>query len=213
MTNYEDDLEIEFKFVPREPESSVMARMTQLFAPEYGFAKWPPCANLDIYLDTPDLLLYRANTPLRLRRWATPYKLKEGISANFKCTPGPGSRLPVTGAGLRRREIKTVLSPSEVQQVCTGAIVGETLHYAAEISGLDKNGRSGLRPWVTIATQQSLYTLRPHAEPGRASLRRGNEFDLLYLTFERCTIQAISMNDELRLLKNGMSDVDTTNKV
>lgn len=213
MHRFEDTLEVEFKFVPQEPESAVVARLAKLFAPEYGFAKWPPCANFDIYLDTPDMLLYRANTPLRLRRWATPYKLKEGISANFKCPPRADAAFPETRAGLWRREIKTILSESEAREVCSGSIVGESLHYAASRSGLDRNGSSGLRPRVMIATQQNLYVLRQRVHAGQIALQRGKPSDLLLLTFERCTIQEVPADDELRLLRNGMFDFDPSNEV
>lgn len=213
MQRFEDTLEVEFKFVPQEAESAAVARLAHLFAPEYGFAKWPPCANFDIYLDTPDMLFHRADTPLRLRRWATPYKLKEGISANFKCPPEADDALPAIRPGLWRREIKTVLSESEAREVFSGSVVGETLHYAAARSGLDANGPSGLRPRIMIATQQSLYALRPSANADRIGLQRGKLSSLLLLTFERCTIQEVPADEDLRVLRNGMFDVDPDSQV
>jgi hypothetical protein len=211
--NYSEWFEVEFKFVPREPEGAVLRRMMRLFAPEYGFARWPPCANLDIYLDTSDLRLYRENTPLRLRRWATPYKLKKGFTANFKIPPSPGTRLPETGVGLRRMEIKTMLSDSEALEVCNGSIVGGTLECAAEMWGLPLSSPSGLRPQIMIATQQNLYVLRPRADSGQLAVQRGKNSDLLYLTFERCIVQEVSTDEGTRLLRNGMSDVDINKKV
>jgi hypothetical protein len=213
MRRFEDTLEVELKFVPREAESAVVARLAQLFAPEYGFAKWPPCANLDIYLDTQDMFLYRADTPLRLRRWATPFKLKEGFSANFKCSPEADAALPTVRPGFWRREIKTILSESEAREVCSGAIIGETLQYAASRSALDGNGSSGLGPRIMIATQQSLYVLRPRLHVDQIALKRGKLSDLLLLTFERCTIQAMPADDRLRLLRNGMFDVDPGSEI
>jgi hypothetical protein len=213
MQRFEDTLEVEFKFMPREAESAVVGRLAHLFAPEYGFAKWPPCANFDIYLDTPDMLLHRASTPLRLRRWATPYKLKGGISANFKCPPEADDTLPVARPGLWRREIKTVLSEGEAREVFSGYIAGETLRCVASRLGLGANGSLGLRPRVMIATQQSLYALRPRVHADRTGLQRGKLSSLLLLTFERCTIQEVPVDDELRILENGMFDVDPGSRV
>ncbi|HEX4087572.1 MAG TPA: CYTH domain-containing protein [Trebonia sp.] len=201
MAAFEDYLEVEFKFIPDETEGDAVAWFTDMFAPSYGFAKWPPCANLDIYLDTPDLRLYRANTPLRLRRWATPFKLKQGISANFKYPADPGE-------GLRRRELKTILSEDQAWQVCNGRIVGETLEHAARSLGLSQGKPILFSPTAVISTLQTLYVLRPRALGGATALARGKESDLLLLTFEHCTVHEAPGPDLRRFLRNGMLDVD-----
>ena len=201
MAAFEDCMEVEFKFIPSETEGGTVAWFADMFAPAYGFARWPPCANLDIYLDTPDLRLYRANTPLRLRRWATPFKLKQGISANFKYPAEPGE-------GLRRRELKTILTEEQARQVCDGLIVGETLEHAARSAGLAPDGPVRFAPIAVVATLQSLYVLRPRVPGGVTALERGKESDLLLLTFEHCTVQEVPEMDLPRFLRNGMLDVD-----
>jgi CYTH domain len=206
MAIVEDSLEVEFKFIPREAERDVVASFAKLFAPAYGFAKWPPCANLDIYLDTPDLRLYHANTPLRLRRWATPFKLKQGVSANFKYPPDRGE-------GLWRRELKTILSPQQAWEVCNGSIIGETIRQAVQASGRQSDGPVRFTPNIMIATHQSLYVLRSRISEAEMAVERGKESDLLLLTFEHCTIQEVPSEDLQRLLRNGMFDVDPSLQV
>jgi hypothetical protein len=200
MQRFEETLEVEFKFIPWAPESTVVSHIAHLFSPEYGFAKWPPCANFDIYLDTPDLLLYQGNTPLRLRRWATPFKMKKGISANFKYPPEGGT-------GLRRRELKTILSQAEAREICSGAIIGESLEHAAKLVGQQAHGPVRFRPDVMITTHQTLYVLRQRAQGQDGTLRRGKLSDLLLLTFERCSIQAVPPEAAQRLLRSGMLDL------
>jgi hypothetical protein len=201
MAIFEDCMEVEFKFIPAKTESDVVVWFADMFAPTYGLAKWPPCANLDIYLDTPDLRLYRAGTPLRLRRWATPFKLKQGISANFKYPPEAGE-------GLWRRELKTILSEEQAWQVCNGLIVGETLEHAARSSGLQADEPVRFAPAAMVATLQSLYVLRPRIPGEEMAVERGKESDLLLLTFEHCMVQEVPARDLRRLLRNGMFDVD-----
>lgn len=206
MTSFEDTLEVEFKFIPEKREIDVVGDFARLFGPNYGFAMWPPCANLDIYLDTPDFLLYETNAPLRLRRWATPYKLKQGISANFKYPPEPGE-------GLHRRELKTILSEEEARRVCGGAIVGDTLKHAATWSGASENATAAFTPKVMISTQQALYVLRQRVGVDSTATGRGKEADLLLLTFERCTVREVPEKAVSRLLRNGMLDVDPGRRV
>src|ERR1700677_4368947 len=84
MWEHEDTLEVECKFNLDVPENAVMHWLAGLFQPDYVFVKWPPCVNFDIYLDTPGRDLLRLNSPLRLRRWGSPFKHKMLISSNFK---------------------------------------------------------------------------------------------------------------------------------
>jgi hypothetical protein len=201
MVAFENSLEVEFKFIPDETEGDSVAWFTAMFAPTYGFAKCAPRANLDIYLDTPDLRLYRANTPLRLRRWATPFKAKQLISANFKYPADPGE-------GLRRRELKSILSEEQAWQVCNGGIVGETFEHAARSAGVSQDGPIQFSPTAVVATLQTHYLVRPRAFGGSTALGRGKESDLLLLAFQHCSVYEAQVPDLRRFLRNGMLDID-----
>jgi adenylate cyclase class IV len=107
MWEFEDTLEVECKFNVDIPENAVVRWLADLFQPDYDFVKWPPYVNFDIYLDTPGRELLRTNSPLRLRRWGSPFKHKMLFSSNFKYPPE-------IRQGLRRRELKTLLSERRI---------------------------------------------------------------------------------------------------
>jgi CYTH domain len=199
MREHHDGLEIELKFRPDEPESTLLRDLAALFQPEYGFAQWPPCANLDIYLDTPSLALYARDSPLRLRRWATPFRYKEAVSANFKYPPK-------IDQGLRRRELKTLLTESEARQVCDGAIIGGSLEHAADFARSVASADISFTPQLLITIHSNVYVLRPY---DRNVLSRGKASDLLILSFEHWAAQKVSLADCGRLLRTGMIDYDS----
>jgi hypothetical protein len=197
MWEFEETLEVECKFAVESSENSVVQWLADFFQPEYVFVKWPPCVNFDIYLDTPGRDLLRLNGPLRLRRWGSPFKHKLLISSNFKYPPE-------IRQGLRRRELKTMLS--EHESVCTGQIIGDSVAHAAkfiEEAGVDC---PGFRPQAIITTYCSLYVLRKRANAITDTALRGKENDLLLLSFEHCTVQACPEGDYRRLARNGMID-------
>jgi CYTH domain len=199
MQEHEDTLEVECKFVSDASENSVVQWLDDFFPDEYTFVKWPPCVNFDIYLDTPDRDLLRLNGPLRLRRWGSPFKHKLLISSNFKYPPD-------IRQGLRRRELKTLLSEQESQRVCDGHIVGDSVAHAAKFLGEAGADCSGFRPQAIITTYCSLYVLRKRADVIAGAALRGKENDLLLLSFEQCTVQACPEGDYRRLVRNGMID-------
>jgi hypothetical protein len=203
MDQVKDAFEVEFKFIPRQDESAEVAELARLFEPGFGFARWPPRASVDVYLDTIDLRLYRADATLRLRRWATPYKYKPYITANFKYPPVPGT-------GLKRRELQTILSQDEAERACRGSIVGESAEHAATLVGLDQSGHSGFKPQVVIESQRSCYILRPRLSADGPALQRGKYSDLLWLTFDQCTTYAaLAAGDMNRFLRKGVFDMDS----
>jgi len=206
MFPLEDVLEVEFKFVPDQPESTIVAEQAALFGADYGYVKWPPCVNFDIYLDTPDLALHHAGTPLRLRRWGTPFKVKAGVSSNFKYPREPGE-------GLHRRELKTILSEQDAAEVCAGAIIGDSLEHAAKMAGIEPDGPVRFAPQLMISTYCSIYVLRRRSAPPASELLRGKEADLLLLSFEHCAIQSIPAHNVARLVRNGMYDLDPARPV
>jgi len=197
MQEHEDTLEVECKFTLDIPENAVVRKLADFFQPDYIFVKWPPCVNFDLYLDTPGRDLLRTNSPLRLRRWGSPFKHKALISSNFKYPPE-------IRQGLRRRELKTLLSERESQMACGGEIIGDSITHAAKF--LEEAGVACPRftPQALITTYCSLYVLREPSETGTA--RRGKESDLLLLSFEHCTVQACPGGDYRRLVRNGMID-------
>jgi hypothetical protein len=207
MDHIKDAFEVEFKFIPQQDEGTTMAELAELYKPDFGFARWPPRASVDVYLDTIDLRLYQANATLRLRRWATPYKYKSYITANFKYPPVPGT-------GIKRRELQTILSQGEAEQACQGCIVGESAKHAATLIGLDQSGHAGFRPQVVIETQRSCYILRPRGSAGTPALQRGKDSDLLWLTFDQCTMYAAPTEDGdmSRFLRKGVLDLDSAGK-
>jgi hypothetical protein len=197
MWEHEDTLEVECKFDFDVPEDTVVRWLAGLFQPDYVFVKWPPCVNFDIYLDTPGRDLLGMNGPLRLRRWGSPFKHKLLISSNFKYPPD-------IRQGLRRRELKTLISEREAQAVCGGEIIGDSVTHAAKF--VEEAGAScqGFTPQALITTYCSLYILRKRA--GADGALRGKENDLLLLSFEHCTVQACPQGDHRRLVRNGMID-------
>jgi hypothetical protein len=193
--------EIETKFIPQTPESEIVAALGRAFEPDYGFSKWPPYAIHDVYLDTPDLALYHRNASLRLRRKASPYKRKLGISLNFKYPPREGD-------DLRRGELKTILSDQEVRQVCQGIIIGESAQHAADLLTRTQYRDSAFKPQAVISTCQNFYILRRRLPSNGNSLERGPSADLLYLSFERCTMHTAPTEGLERFLRNGAFDID-----
>ncbi|MGR6924607.1 CYTH domain-containing protein [[Actinomadura] parvosata] len=197
----EDQTEIEFKFLPQKSEQETVLAVTRLAGPEYGWAKWPPCVNVDIYLDTPDLDLYHANAPLRIRHWGTPFKYKLGASVNFKYPPGAGE-------GLRRRELKTILTEEEAQRACAGAVIGNSLQQATDFLRIDLGRTARFTPQVMVSTFCSHYALRRRLSSDGNRIARGKASTLLMLSFEECVIRDIPDEDIARVLKNGMFDLD-----
>jgi hypothetical protein len=197
MWEFEDRLEVECKFNADIPENAVVRRLADLFQPDYDFVKWPHYVNFDIYLDTPGRELLRTNSPLRLRRWGSPFKHKLLFSANFKYPPE-------IRQGLRRRELKTLLSERESRLVCNGEIIGDSVTHAAKF--VERAGVScpGFTPQALITTYGIDYILRGRSDTG--AVLRGKENDLLLLSFERCTVQACPEGDHRRLVRNGMID-------
>jgi hypothetical protein len=203
MEQGKDAFEVEFKFIPQQDESATVAELTRLFEPDFGFARWPPRVSVDIYLDTLDLRLYRANAGLRLRRWATPYKCKPYTTMTFKYPPVPGT-------GIKRRELQTILSQAEAQQACWGCVVGESAEHAAALVELDQNGYPGFKPQVVVESQRNGYILRPRLSANGPALQRGKYSDLLWLSFDQCTMYAPpSVDDMSRFLRNGVFDMDS----
>jgi hypothetical protein len=194
-------LEVEFKFVPEGTEHDTVAELASTFGPEYGFVRWPPCANLDIYLDTPDLALHEANTPLRLRMWGTPFRHKKAVLVNFKYPPEIRD-------GLRRHELKTLLPRAQAGQVCHGAIIGTAMERAAEIARDRTGAAPEFTPQLMITCFQSNYILRKRTRSDDYSVTRGRAADLMWLSFEHCTTRAVGSDSASRLISNGNLDYD-----
>jgi hypothetical protein len=200
VPRFSEAIEEEFKFIPQDPESVVIAQMARVFGPEFGFVKWPTSAVIDIYLDTPDLLLFHANASLRLRRRATPCKLKPGVSSNFKYPPA-------SSESLRRRELKTRLSYDEAEQVCQGAIIGESCSHAAALAGWDPAASAGFSPQIVVETYESAYVLRRRCSADGWELERTPASDLLILCFDRCIMYEAPTVGVSRFLRKGILDI------
>lgn len=205
-----DELEVELKFCPVGPANQTVDEITSLLQGKYGFIKWPPMVQFDIYLDTRNFALYRTNSSLRLRRWGTPFEHK-GPRSNFKYPPD-------IRQGLRRRELKAPLSDDESRLICNGAIISTPVRHAADFIRTMEGSDPVFTPKVLLGNHNSTYVLRPRDEAAAESRRRtgsapppqhGKSSNLLILQFDNYTVQAVPDGAINRLIRNGFVDYDS----
>ena len=162
--------------------------------PDWTFVKWPPRTILDIYFDSPELVLYKSGGTFRVRK----RQINRGWNVNFK------PQTSHTEDFMERREVRTNISVKEALNYKTDTIPGlaSTLAHSYVRDYTDPNSLPALRPTLHLVTSRQCYAVRP-GPMDEIKWRPGN---LLYVQFDQISAIDIREINIAPLIRNGLID-------
>ena len=164
MQEQSDKIEIECKFNPLVNDEATLSLIRQVAVPRWSILRLPPITQLDIYFDTEDLTLHRAEALFRIRKRGKPYQkyYPKDYSANFK-EPTRDKDASI----LARREVRTKIEADEVLSYTSDSIPGKAARCAYKYINVQLKGtlRSHYKPIMTpiayIVSNRRVYNIGP----------------------------------------------------